>query len=188
LTRRRIIGATLFAGTTLVVWIAYYALPLLIVREALNAHGEVTIEAGPREQWLFVGPWSTPQRTGLVVVRVAEGIETGMRFPLRQPMPLWLTLKMDPAETADPARQPTVTVFLNRRRLGDVQFTRDRARMGTYRFAVASGQTRRGVNTLQLVSSHTVPARDSGRPFAWLKRDTPVAFRLWYLRLVANTE
>jgi 4-amino-4-deoxy-L-arabinose transferase-like glycosyltransferase len=187
-TRRRIIVATLIATATLVVWIAYYALPLLMVREALDAHGEVTIEAGPRAQWLFVGPWSTPQRTGLVVVRVAEGTETGMRFPLRQPMPLWLTLKMDPAETADPARQPTVTVFLNRQRLGDVQFTRSPARMGTYRFAVPRSQTRRGVNTLQLVSSHTVPARDSGRPFAWLKRDTPVAFRLWYLRLVANTE
>ena len=90
---------------------------------------------------------------------------------------------MDPAETADPGRQPSLTVFVNRQRLGDVRFTRDPARIGAYRFEVPVGLTRGGLNALQLVSSHTVPAREGGRQFAWVGRETPVAFRLWYVRL-----
>ena len=182
-TPRRLIVGSLAVTTAVAVVIAYYALPLLVTREALAAADASTIEAGARERWFFTGAWSAPRRSGAVVVRVAEGVETGFRFALPAPTALWLTLKMDPAETADPGRQPSLTVFVNRQRLGDVRFTRDPARIGAYRFEVPVGLTRGGLNALQLVSSHTVPAREGGRQFAWVGRETPVAFRLWYVRL-----
>jgi 4-amino-4-deoxy-L-arabinose transferase-like glycosyltransferase len=185
LTRRRVTAGALTATAAVLVLIAYYALPLLITREALAASDASTIEAGARERWFFTGTWSAPRRSGPVVVRVAEATETGFRFALHAPTALRLTLKMDPPETADPGRQPSVLVFLNRRRLGEVRLTRDPVRMGAYRFEVPVGLTRGGLNSLQLVSSHTVPAREGGRPFRWLGRETPVAFRLWYVRLEA---
>ena len=188
LTRRHVIVGAAATVIAALVPIAYYALPLLITREALAASDASTIEAGTRERWFFTGAWSEPRRSGPVVVRAAEATETGIRFALQSPTALFLTLKMDPAETADPARQPWVTVFLNRQRLGEVRLTRDPTRMGAYRFQVPARMTRAGLNALQLVSSHTVPAREGGRQFAWLARDAPVAFRLWYVRLVAMTQ
>ena len=185
LTRRRVIAGALTATAAVLVLIAYFGLPLLVTREALAAADASTIEAGARERWFFTGAWSAPRRSGAVVVRVAEATETGIRFALRAPTALRLTLKMDPPETADPGRQPSVLVFLNRQRLGEIRLTRDPTRIGTYRFDVPVDLTRRGLNALQLVSSHTVPAREGGRPFRWLGRRTPVAFRLWYVRLEA---
>ncbi len=185
LTRRRSVTGLLIAAAAVTVVLAYYALPLLIVREALAAADASTIEAGARERWFFSGAWSAPRRSGPVVVRVAKSTDTAVRFALSEPMPLWLTLKMDPPETADRTRQPSVTVFLNRERLGEIRLTRDPARMGAYRFEVPARMTRAGLNTVGLVSSHTVTAREGGRQFRWLPRDTPVAFRLWYVRLVA---
>jgi hypothetical protein len=188
LTRRRIITGTAVIVAPVLVVMAYYALPLLIVREALAASDASTIEAGSRERLFFSGAWSEPRRGGAVVVRVAEATETGVRFALQSPTALWLTLKMDPAETANPDRQPWLTVFLNRQRLGELRLTRNPLRMGTYRLRVPATMTRAGLNALQLVSSHTVPADEGGRQFAWLGRATPVAFRLWYVRLEAMTQ
>ncbi len=94
---------------------------------------------------------------------------------------------MDPAETADAGRQPSVTVLWNRQRLGEVHMSRDPSRMGAYRFQVPEGLTRRGLNSLELVGSHTVAASEAGPMFAWLDRQTPVAFRLWYVRFQPST-
>jgi hypothetical protein len=185
LTRRRMLTGTIVATATIVVVLAYYALPFLVVREALAAADASTIEAGARERWFFGGAWSQPRRSGPVVVRVAEATDTSVRFALKQSMPLWLTLKMDPPETRDPSRQPSVGVFLNGENLGEVRLTRDPTRMGTYRFEVPERMTRGGINVLGLKSSHTVTAREGGRQFRWLRRNTPVAFRLWYVRLEA---
>jgi 4-amino-4-deoxy-L-arabinose transferase-like glycosyltransferase len=182
-SRRRLLEATLAGCVTVLVGLSYFALPLLVTREALASAEAATIEAGHRERLFFAGDWSAPSRTGPVVVRVAEGPQVGVRLPLPGAMDCVLTLKMDPAETADPARQPRVSVFLNRQRLAEVHLTRDPTRMGTYRFPVARAQTRDGTNDLELVASHMVPAAEAGPPFAWLDKATPVAFRLWYVRL-----
>ena len=97
-----------------------------------------------------------------------------------------LTLRLDPALTRDPARQPRVTVFFNRRQLAHLDLTRDPERMGSYRFTVPQEAVSRW-SRIDLLASHTVPARDAGEPFASLAPDTPVAFRLWYVRVERAT-
>jgi hypothetical protein len=181
--RRRLTEVAIAASALAVLLVVYHGLPLLVVREALAASDEVMVEAGARERWFFSGAWSGPRRMGpVVVVRVAEAQHVGLRFQLPKPMAFQLTLKMDPAETADMGRQPWVTVLWNRQRLGEVHMSRDPSRMGAYRFEVPRDLTRAGLNSLELVGSHTVAASEAGRMFAWLDRQTPVAFRLWYVR------
>ena len=90
---------------------------------------------------------------------------------------------MDGPQLPDPALQPRVTVFLNKRTMAQVRFRDDPTRVGTYRFTIPRDMAGRLFNRLDLVSSHTVPAEKSGPRFAWLPGDTPVAFYLWYVRV-----
>jgi hypothetical protein len=90
---------------------------------------------------------------------------------------------MDPAETADPAAQPAVTVFLNKRRLNHLTLTRTPGRTGAYRFTVGPDVVRQGWNEVEFVATHTVPAKEAGPEFRWLPPQQTVAFRFWYLRL-----
>ena len=93
-----------------------------------------------------------------------------------------VTLRLDPAETADPAYQPDVTVFLNRQQLAHLRLSRDPERVGSYRIRVGRDLTRPW-NRLDLVASHLVRAGESGVHYSALPPETPVAFRLWYVRL-----
>jgi hypothetical protein len=98
-----------------------------------------------------------------------------------------MTLRMDPPEVSDQAFQPRVTVFVNGHPLGEFNFTRNPERMGSYRIRVPAAIVRR-LNRLDLMASHTVPAGLAGPAFASLPADSPVAFRLWYVRLETATD
>jgi 4-amino-4-deoxy-L-arabinose transferase-like glycosyltransferase len=182
--RRRgieVAGAALLAASGLLV---YRALPVLVVREALAAAEPASLTAGGRDGGYFAGDWSEPRRQGSVTVRVAQAERVSLRVPLpRRTAAYRLTLRMDPAETADPGRQPRVAVFLNRRPLGQFHLRRDPQRMGTYRMQVPPELTGAPTNQLDLVASHTVPAAEAGPHYTWLPPEAPVAFRLWYVRL-----
>jgi Dolichyl-phosphate-mannose-protein mannosyltransferase len=183
LTKQRLAEAALVACLAALVAIGYVMLPVLVSREALEASDGATIEAGARDWIFFRSGWSEPSRSGAVTVRVANAPQATIKVPLPRQMSCWLTLKMDPAETADPARQPRVAVFLNRRRLVELTLTRDPQRMGTYRLQVPENLTRDGLNDLVLQASHMVAASEAGRHFVDLDPQTPVAFRLWYVRV-----
>lgn len=167
-------------------WAAYGALPWLTVREALLAGDEVNITAGHRDRWFFAGGWSPPVLGG-VPYRVAQDELVGLRLPLVTGSEFWLTLRMDPAETADAGEQPRVAVFLNRRLLAHFDLTRDPARMGSYRIRVTNPD-RRAIDRIDLLASHTVPARAAGPNYESLDPASPVAFRLWYVRIVPEVE
>ena len=160
-------------------------LPLFVSREALASDEAVTLDAGRRSRVYFTGIWSAPRANagGTVIVRAAEEPSVGLRLLLPRAMDCWLTLRLDPAETVDPARQPSVSVFVNRRYVARLALTRDPARIGTYRFHLSENVTRAGINQIELHASHVVAASEAGPQFAWLDKSTPVAFRLWYLRL-----
>jgi hypothetical protein len=117
-----------------------------------------------------------------VPYRIARDTMTSMRVPVGQLSDFWLTLRIDPAETADEERQPRVTVYLDRRAVAQLRLTRDPARMGSYRVRIG-GHPPRSFSRLDLVASHTVPAREAGRYFRRMPPDSPVAFRLWYVRV-----
>jgi hypothetical protein len=160
---------------------AHGCLPWLTAREALGAGDAVSITAGERDGWFFEGRWSAPIDYGNVAVRVAQAPLVGIRLPLADSAYV-LTLRMDPALTADPTRQPNVTVFLNRHQLAELSLVRDPTRMGSYRMQVPR-EIVKPLSRLDILASHTVPAEEGGTPFESLPRDAPVAFRLWYVRL-----
>jgi 4-amino-4-deoxy-L-arabinose transferase-like glycosyltransferase len=165
------------------VWaLGYVMLPRAMYREALAAGEAVNIPASERDEWLLEGSWSDPIPTGNVIARLALAEHVAVGLPMSTHTDYWLTLRLDPAETPDPARQPYISVFLNRRALAVLRLTRNPERVGTYRVRVPK-DTVRGWNRLDLVASHTVPAGEAGVHFATLPADTPVAFRFWYVRL-----
>ncbi len=181
LSRGFAIRTGVVAVAAVAAWLAYRSLPFLMYREALRSGEAVTISTDPRNAWLFDGAWSAPTGEGNVIVRVAEAQIVGIRLPMPE-SDYWMTLRLDPAETSDPALQPQVTVYLNRRPIAQLRLSRDPARVGSYRIRVPKDLTRT-LSRLDLVATHTVPAAESGIHFAGLPPQTSVAFRLWYVRL-----
>jgi len=161
----------------------HVALPMLVFREALAAGEAGTIAAGERDALFFAGAWSPPEPAGNTTVRVALDEHVGMRVPLPRRADYWLTVRMDPAETADLNQQPRVTAFLNGGTIAQIRMRRDPARMGLYRIAVPKELVGRRISRLDLVASHTVPAAEAGPRFASLPASDRVAFRLWYVRV-----
>jgi hypothetical protein len=159
----------------------YTSLPLFVMREALAAGEAFNVQAGERDRCFFVGDWSDPIGGGNVVVRIAEEPLVSVRLPLAAAS-YWLTLRVDPAETADEMREPRLAVFLNRRPLAELDLTRDPQRVGSYRVRVPA-EAVKPLSRLDLMATHTVPAGEAGKHFSSLPPDTPVAFRLWYVRL-----
>jgi hypothetical protein len=180
--RQRVVQAAVLAAALALGWMAYEVAPVLMVPEALADEGSTTIYAGERDGWFFEGAWSEPVRdTGNVTVRIAQSEVVGMRVLLAEAEYL-LTIRMDPPLTSDPSRQPRVTVFVNHQPLGMLTLTRDAERMGSYRFRVPRALVSRWTR-IELLASHTVTAQEAGPPFASLGPETPVAFRLWYVRM-----
>jgi hypothetical protein len=180
-SRRQVSRVAALAGAGLLGVVGYSLLPLFVMREALLAGEPFNVTAGERDTWFFWGDWSEPIDGGNVTVRVAEEPLVGLRLTLA-PTGYWLTLRIDPAETEDPLREPRLTVFLNRHRLAEIDLTREAGRVGTYRLRVPATLVR-PFSRLDLLASHTVPAAAAGRHFSSLEPQTQVAFRLWYVRL-----
>ena len=161
---------------------AYSALPFLVAREVLLNGLAVNITAGDRDTWIFQGNWSRPIHDG-VPVRVAQSSIVAMRVPFPEQRDYAVTFRMDPAETADLDRQPRVTVFVNRRPVTQLRMSRNPERMGTYRVRLPRELAGKDISKIEFVATHTVDASDAGPRFASLPGDTPVAFRLWYVRI-----
>jgi 4-amino-4-deoxy-L-arabinose transferase-like glycosyltransferase len=181
-SRTHVWRASAAAAAIALVWLAYWSAPVSIARETLATEGAVSIVAGDRDAVFFTGDWSDPIPDGAnVTVRVAQSVLTSVHVPLRE-SDYTLTLRMDPPLTPDVAQQPRVTVFVNRRQLAQLDLTRNRVRMGTYRMRVPR-EAVSAWSRIDLLATHTVPAGDAGEPFESLAPHTPVAFRLWYVRL-----
>jgi hypothetical protein len=182
LTMRRAIEISVVGLVLTLAAIGYAALPFLVAREDLLAGEAVNLAAGPRDRVFFAGNWSSPLDNG-VVVRAAQSTVVSMRVPTPEKRGYTMTLRMDPPEVADPAHPPEVTVFLNRRPLLRARMGQDPQRMGTYRVAVPPDFADRQIGRLEFLTTRTVPASTAGRFFSALAGDSPVAFRLWYVRI-----
>ncbi|HSC29746.1 MAG TPA: glycosyltransferase family 39 protein [Vicinamibacterales bacterium] len=180
--RRDVAGAAGVMAAAAALSIMPIAMPLLVEREALTARDSAMITAGDRDAAFFIGPWSEPLPAEIVTVRVAQSEFVAIRLPLPEPVDYLMTIRMDPPDMPEGGRESFVSVFVNRRMLAKVQLTRQADRMGTYRMRIPRDAAR-PLSRLDLVASHTVPARQAGPYFAPLPPETPVAFRLWYVRL-----
>ena len=98
-------------------------------------------------------------------MRIAVKPEAALRIPLLEARSYALTLRADPAVPAVPAQQ-IVHVSLNGTRLEDLVLGWNRDRIGEYQVTVPAGIFAPGNQRLELRS------------------DT--AFKLWYVRLVAQ--
>lgn len=170
--------AVLVAGAA-----AYYVAPYFVVRETVAAGAPANIGGGERDAVFFRGRWSAPYGWGHVIVRAALDDRVALRIPLPERRDYWLTLRMDPAETADVAYTPSVTVFVDRRTIGQIHFKRDPQRVGAYRFLIPKELGGRLGSRLDLVASHTVPAVEAGPRFSDIDPGARVAFYLWYVRV-----
>ena len=176
------IAAVLVAVAAGCAW--YRFAPLATFREAIAAGEPANILTGDRDEAFFLGRWSEPRSSRAVVVRAALADRVSVRVPVpRRRMNHTVTVRIDPAETQDPALQPKVTAYFNGRVAAQLHLTRQEGRMGAYRFRIPAEITDWRIGRLDLVASHTVPAQDAGLHFSWLPSATRVAFRLWYVRV-----
>jgi hypothetical protein len=173
--------AIALAAAILIGLIGFAVAPFLVMWESLAAGDAVSVIAGDRDRLFFAGRWSEPITTGAVTVRIAQAELVSLRLPLPEAS-YQLTLRLDPPLTDDPSRQPTLTVFLNRKPLARLDMTRDPARVGSYRIHIPQDSVS-PLSRLDLMATHTVPAGHAGPPFESLPPDSPAAFRLWYVRL-----
>jgi hypothetical protein len=140
--------------------------------------------AGDRDDVFFPGRWSVPRPQGAITIRAALADRVSVRVPVPRRLTSYrITLRMDPAETADPALQPRVTAYFNGRVAAQLHLVRQEGRMGLYRFVIPPEVADWHIGRLDLVASHTVPAADAVVQFNWLPPVTAVAFRLWYVRV-----
>ena len=175
-------AAVIIAVAGGVLW--YRFAPLAIFREAVASGDAANAMAGDRDDVFFPGSWSSPRGQGAIAVRAALADRVSVRVPVpRRRTTYRITLRMDPAETADAALQPRVTAYFNGRVAAQLHLVRQEGRMGLYRFIVPPEVADWHIGRLDLVASHTVPAADAGPQFNWLPPATPVAFRLWYVRV-----
>ncbi len=158
----------------------YFALPWLVVREAMGKGEDVSIETGARDRAFFGGGWSRPHRDG-VLVRVSTADRAVVRFPLPQQRAYDIVLRLDPI-AADV--QERVTLLLNRQLLGTVTLGWDPERMGAYRLKLPAHQVRAGLNELTIVPETLVTAAAAGSRFQWLGAEQRLGVRLWYLRVL----
>ena len=182
--RRGIMRAAACVAALGAGWALYYAVPYFVAREALALGEAVSIGgAPPRDAPFFRSGWSEPNGSGNVIVRRALSDRVSIRIPLPRNVDHLLTLRMDGPTVADRAYEPKVTVFVNKRTLGQVRFTHDPTRVGTYRMTIPRDLAGRTFARIDLVASHTVSATEAGPRFADLPGDTRVAFYLWYVRV-----
>lgn len=160
----------------------YYALPWLVVREALRLNEDVSIETGPRDRLFFPAGWTRPHPDG-VMVRVSTGSPAVVRLPLPARRDYDVVLRLDPL---DPGRQARAAVLFNRHLIASVALGLDPARMGSYRMRLPRAQVRIGSNELAIVPDVAVPAASVGPRWGWIDPAQQVGIRLWYVRLLGT--
>lgn len=158
----------------------YFALPWFVVREAIAAGEDVSVDTGDRDLAFFGRGWSRPHRDG-VLVRVSLADRAVVRFPLPEQRAYDVVLRLDPV-AANVQRR--VTLLLNRQLLGSVILGWNPERVGAYRLKLPAHQVRAGINELTIVPETLVTAAAAGPRFEWLGAQQRLGVRLWYLRVL----
>jgi hypothetical protein len=82
------------------------------------------------------------------------------------------------------AKPSNVSLLLNRNLLGHLRLSLDPSRVGSYRISLPRNMARVGRNELVLVADETVPAGGADPRYRWMDPSTPIAIRLWYVRVL----
>lgn len=165
------------AGATLV----YFRLPWYVLREAVARRESVSLETGVRDVSFFRGGWSSPHTEGLATVRVSREEKASIYFPLPEPAPCDVVLRVDPV--APPAWQ-SMTVLFNSQVVLRTPLDWNPQRVGAYRVHLPVEWMKRGTNQLTLVTEPLIAAGSAGPKFRWLDPADRIGVRLWYVRVV----
>jgi hypothetical protein len=179
---RNLMAACVVTGLLLAgAYLAYQILPYFVLREGILAGESTSVEAGERDRVFFVSGWSAPRTEGLVTARVTQGPRGVIRIPLPEARQYSLILRLDPVSSAKPS---SVSLLLNRNLLGHLRLSLDPSRVGSYRISLPRNMARVGRNELVLVADETVPAGGADPRYRWMDPSTPIAIRLWYVRVL----
>jgi hypothetical protein len=141
------------------------AVPYAVAREALT-HGEAaTIMVGPRDHLFFVDGWSPLVVEGNVTVRYAAEREAMIRLLLPEARPYQMILRSSPVDRSSTPQQ-ILRVSLNGNHLKDLALVWNPDRIGEHLISVPAHAVNPGVHRLALSSD--------------------AAFKVWYLRIVAQ--
>lgn len=169
-SRRIVIGWAIWsAGLAAGVWTVTRVLPVLAVGESIAAGEEVSIAAGPRDGWYFVGGWSKPLAGGNVTFRVTDGPHPRMRLFLPRVQAYRLTLRADPfpRPLTVPTPPSAFELLINGQPLTALSIGFDQNRVGAYDVDLPASMVRQGVNHL------TLRSRGDSRLSVWYLRVRP---------------
>ena len=172
------------------VWFVTRVLPVLTVRESLQAHEGVTILAGPRDASFFIEGWSRPIPGTNVTIRVAEGLYSAVRIPLPRVQDYDMTVRLDPSPrpvTAAVENLPAVRVFMNGHYVATLALRWNPNRVGAYDFRVAAAAVRTGLNRLVFMADPRPPGTPPNDPRQAASSSRSAGFSMWAL-VVRATE
>jgi 4-amino-4-deoxy-L-arabinose transferase-like glycosyltransferase len=179
--RERAVWATIIAGAAALVLFVERISPSLVFTEALQTRSEATLTAGTRDRWSFDWGWSSPVRSGNVVMRVATG-DAALELPLPDEDDYPVTLRMDPFppppnQTSIPL--PSVELTLNGAQVATIPLAWTPGRVGGYNIVLPRTAVRRGTNQLVFRVVRSTTDSDASAPGI-----TPGgAIGLWYVRV-----
>jgi hypothetical protein len=158
--------------------------PAFVVAESLRAGEATSVSTGPRDGIFFREGWSELSTKGNVVSRFATTRGSVVFVPLPEPRRYRLVIRMDPLPPASGEPPQRVEVRLGSQRLADFELTLNPGRVGSYTVGLPAELAGRGLSRLTLVARYIRPAGGHALDYSSLTPDTPVAFRMWYLRLI----
>lgn len=179
--RAQLLRAVAVAAVIAVVIAMYVALPWFVVREAIAAGNDVSVQSGGRDGSFFGAGWSGPYTDGLTF-RVSCAEHAIVRIPLPERRAYQVVLRLDPVS---PEQQHRAVVLLNRQLLATLILTWNPDRVGSYPLQLPADKVRVGMNELTIVPDKLVPAASAGSRYTFRDPDDLLGVRLWYVRVLA---
>ncbi len=134
--RHQLVYAGAVTALAAVATTAYLVLPWFVVREAIAAGNDVSVQTGGRDATFFGGGWSEAYTDGLTF-RVSRTEQAIVRIPLPERRAYQIVLRLDPVA---PDRQHRAVVLLNRQLLATLILTWNPDRSGNLPGSAAGRQ------------------------------------------------
>jgi hypothetical protein len=179
--RTQVLSLGAAAALVAIVTTVYLVLPWFVVREAIAAGNDVSVQTGGRDSPFFGSGWSGPYTDG-PTFRVSRADHAIVRIPLPERRAYQIVLRLDPVA---PDRQHRAVVLLNRQLLATLILTWSPDRVGTYPLLLPADKVRPGMNELTIVPDTLVPAASAGSRYAFRDPGDLLGVRLWYVRVLA---
>jgi hypothetical protein len=179
--RHVLIQAAATAALIATGWLAGYWSPYWVAREALRGGEEISLAATDNDRVFFHDGWTGLVHAGAVVAHFARAPQATLFVPLPERRAYRLVLRMDPVP--DPNAGQRVRVLVNGREAAAFDLAWNPERVGAYTVDLPASEVSPGRARVEFVTDHVAPIGAAATSFPELDPSTPVAFRLWYVRV-----